>query len=167
MPKRHTCLPESGSRHISQIIATPQFDRVCGMKSLACAGAVILAVRYLHKESAELDARLRDAVDNQTGQTAKKGVGTSTMVSPKPPHNGAHDRDLKHRVTNYLLGYKMPSLRQLQVESDNGTVTIRGKVPSFYQKQLCINCSRRVAGVVRLIDELTVLPPSERQATLV
>ena len=68
-------------------------------------------------------------------------------------------------MTNYLLGYKMPSLRQIQVASNNGTVTIRGKVTSFYQRQLCINCSRRVAGVVRLIDELTVLPPSERKAT--
>ena len=87
------------------------------------------------------------------------------MVSSKAPHNGAHDRDLERRVINYLLGYKMPSLRRIHVESDNGTVTIRGTVSSFYQRQLCINCSRRVAGVVQLIDELTVLCPSDRRVS--
>jgi osmotically-inducible protein OsmY len=85
------------------------------------------------------------------------------MVSSKAPYSDVHDRDLERRVTNYLLGHKMPTLRGIEVESDNGTVTIRGRVSSFYQKQLCINCSRRVAGVVRLIDEVTVLTPSDRQ----
>lgn len=71
-----------------------------------------------------------------------------------------HDRDLKSRVTNYLLGYKMPSLRNIDIEADNGTVIVRGRVPTYYQKQLCINCSRRVAGVVRLIDQVEVTGPS-------
>lgn len=72
-----------------------------------------------------------------------------------------HDRDLESRVANYLLGYKMPALRELDVEADNGTVIVRGRVQSFYQKQLCINCSRRVAGVIRLIDEVEVVSGTE------
>ena len=63
--------------------------------------------------------------------------------------------------------HKMPELQRIQVQSDNGTVTIRGNVSSFYQRQLCINCSRRVAGVVRLVDELTVLSASNRQFSAV
>ena len=95
------------------------------------------------------------------------GDGKSTMLSSEAPYSEVHDRELERRVTNYLLGHKMPALRHIEVESDNGTVTIRGRVSSFYQKQLCINCSRRVAGVVRLIDELTVLTQSDQQAVRV
>jgi hypothetical protein len=29
-------------------------------------------------------------------------------------------------------------------------------VDSFYHKQLCLNCCQRVAGVVRLIDQIHV-----------
>jgi hypothetical protein len=72
-----------------------------------------------------------------------------------------HDRELERRVINYLVGRHVPSLRQIEVEADCGTVTMRGKVYSFHHKQLCINCCCRVAGVVRLVDELAVVSPSE------
>ena len=62
---------------------------------------------------------------------------------------------------NYLVGRQVPSLRQIAVSADRGTVTMRGRVYSFHHKQLCINCCTRVAGVVRLVDELTVATPAE------
>lgn len=68
----------------------------------------------------------------------------------------AHDQDLQRRVVNYLVGRGIPNLRRIRVEADCGTVTLEGRVPSFYQKQLCINCSRRVAGVIELIDRIEV-----------
>lgn len=67
-----------------------------------------------------------------------------------------HDLDLERRVVNYLVGRGVPNLRQIGVEADSGKVTLRGRVHSFYQKQLCINCSRRVAGVLDLIDQIEV-----------
>ena len=79
------------------------------------------------------------------------------MVSPAHLRDEAQDRDLERRVANYLLGHKLPTLRHIEVESDRGTVTLRGRVFSFYQKQLCINCSRRVAGVMTLIDQIDVV----------
>jgi hypothetical protein len=82
--------------------------------------------------------------------------GIFFMVSPAHRQDEAHDRDLARRVANYLLGHKLPMLRHIEVESDRGTVTLRGRVFSFYQKQLCINCSRRVAGVMALIDQIDV-----------
>ena len=66
------------------------------------------------------------------------------------------DRDLERRVVNYLLGRHVPSLRHLAVAADNGTVTLRGRVQSFYEKQLCQQSCQRVAGVVRLIDAVDV-----------
>lgn len=68
-----------------------------------------------------------------------------------------HDRDLELRVTNYLFGRQVPALRQIEVEADNGTVTLRGSVHSFHHKQLCIHCCRRVAGVIELVDEVQVV----------
>jgi len=77
------------------------------------------------------------------------------------------NEDLRRRVVNYLFGHKMPSLRRIRVEADNGTVTLRGKVSTFYQRQLCINCCRRVAGVVQLVDRVEVVTPPAAEAKLV
>jgi len=79
------------------------------------------------------------------------------MIRPATDFAAEADRDLERRVVNYLVGHKMPALRQVAVEARRGTVTLRGRVYSFFQKQLCIHCSRRVAGVLHLVDELQVV----------
>ena len=66
------------------------------------------------------------------------------------------DRDLERRVVNYLWGRHVPALRHVEVEADGGVVTLRGQVRSFYEKQLCHNCCRRVAGVRELVDAINV-----------
>lgn len=78
----------------------------------------------------------------------------------------SQDRDLESRVRNYLLGYKMPALQHVDVVASNGTVILRGRVYSFFQKQLCIHCCRRVAGVFELVDELKVVPAATTRRTL-
>jgi osmotically-inducible protein OsmY len=67
------------------------------------------------------------------------------------------DRDLERRVTNYLWGRHVPALRNVLVEATDGVVTLRGQVRSFYEKQLCHNCCRRVAGVRQLVDDVDVM----------
>ena len=71
------------------------------------------------------------------------------------------DRDLERRVVNFLWSRHMPGLKHIAVEAENGTVTLRGQVRSFYEKQLCHQSCRRVAGVIRLIDAVDVasFPP--------
>lgn len=66
------------------------------------------------------------------------------------------DRDLERRVVNFLRGWQMPGLRNVEVEAAAGTVTLRGTVNSFYEKQLSQQCCRRVAGVLKLIDAVSV-----------
>lgn len=78
----------------------------------------------------------------------------------------AADRDLEQRVIGYLARRHVPSLRQLAVEARNGTVTIRGQVRSFYEKQLSSHCCRRVAGVLQIVDEIDVAIGSSRQPPL-
>jgi osmotically-inducible protein OsmY len=66
------------------------------------------------------------------------------------------DRDLEHYVAVRLMDRNNGFLRQVVVRADNGTVTLRGTVTSFYQKQLCIQACRSVPGVATLVDEVEV-----------
>ncbi|HUY31196.1 MAG TPA: BON domain-containing protein [Pirellulales bacterium] len=66
------------------------------------------------------------------------------------------DRDLERRVVNYLEGRHVPGLRHLSVHAEAGIVTLRGRVQTFYEKQLCQSCCRRVAGVVQFVDAVDV-----------
>jgi osmotically-inducible protein OsmY len=68
------------------------------------------------------------------------------------------DRELERRVVNFLAQH-FPRLRTVQVEASQGVVTIFGRVHSFYERQLCINCCQRVAGVTKLNDEVEVVEP--------
>jgi len=85
-------------------------------------------------------------------------IPATTYLEPIEGSECSQDRDLEARVRNYLLGYKMPALQHVDVEASNGMVILRGRVYSFFQKQLCIHCCRRVAGVFELVDELKVVP---------
>lgn len=66
------------------------------------------------------------------------------------------DRDLAQRVRAFLASRHIPELRQLKVEAADGTVVLRGRVSSYYAKQLCHDCCRRVAGVRRYVDAIDV-----------
>jgi osmotically-inducible protein OsmY len=61
-------------------------------------------------------------------------------------------------VINFLVSRQIPGLKAIQIDAHGGTVTLRGKVTSPKQKRLCANCCQRVAGVVRVIDALQILP---------
>ena len=78
----------------------------------------------------------------------------------------AADLDLQRRVANFLVGRQMPGLRNLKVEAHDGVVTLRGRVYTFYEKQLCNQCCRRVAGVLELINSVDVLPTTPGAAVV-
>jgi osmotically-inducible protein OsmY len=73
-------------------------------------------------------------------------------------HCGAShdDAELLCRVTSYLATKHLPTLAQLNVNAVGGTVTLRGRVDSFHEKQVAIHSCRRVAGVRELVDEMEV-----------
>lgn len=78
------------------------------------------------------------------------------MIATNLSKDRVKDLELQRRVTSYLHSKRMRSLNHIDVEASRGTVVLRGEVGSFYEKQLCLNCTRRVAGVVDLIDEILV-----------
>jgi len=81
------------------------------------------------------------------------------MIHTDPQVNEAGsslDHDLERRVSNFLAERLRPSLRELDVEVADGVVTLQGHLHTFYEKQLAISCCQRVAGVLKLIDEVEV-----------
>ncbi|HEY1598029.1 MAG TPA: BON domain-containing protein [Pirellulales bacterium] len=78
------------------------------------------------------------------------------MVSGVKPFSDEDDRDLERRITSFLADRHVPALRQLHVAASQGTVTLRGRVRSFYEKQLCQNVCRQVKGVVQFVDAVVV-----------
>jgi osmotically-inducible protein OsmY len=68
------------------------------------------------------------------------------------------DEQLARRVRNFILARILPAANFVDVEADGEIVTLRGRVGSFYQKQLWLNGAQRVAGVRRVIDEIEVIP---------
>ena len=65
------------------------------------------------------------------------------------------DRELERRVLSFM-GQRFTRTRPIEVQASQGVVTIRGDVRTFYERQLLISCCQRVAGVVRVNDELRV-----------
>ena len=74
------------------------------------------------------------------------------------PGGNAPDRldgELQSRVTKYLIDRDEHAFRSLQVEADHGTITLTGRVRSYYEKQVAASCVN-VSGVLNLINNLEV-----------
>jgi osmotically-inducible protein OsmY len=66
--------------------------------------------------------------------------------------------DLQYRVALFLQQHRLSSGAHLRIEADCGVITLWGQVPSFHQRQLIHSFTRRVAGVVQVVDQLEVQP---------
>ena len=76
---------------------------------------------------------------------------TNTGLAAINPSLDKQDEDLKRRIINFLSQRHISALRRINVDVTNGTVEIRGKVNSYYEKQVCLTCCKRVAGVVHRV----------------
>jgi osmotically-inducible protein OsmY len=76
-------------------------------------------------------------------------------VADPPSH------DLAQRVSLFLRAQTLAVGRPLDISATGGVVTIRGCVPSFYQRQLVLALARRVAGVLQVNDGLHVATPDD------
>jgi len=74
-----------------------------------------------------------------------------------PPAPGApQDRTLQERVEKFLVGSNIPALRRLSVSVEGDVVSLDGEVSTFYEKQMAVQFTSRVAGVVRISDRISV-----------
>lgn len=64
--------------------------------------------------------------------------------------------DLANRVKSFLAGRHFGPLRSLRVEVLGDTVLLAGTVSSFHERQVALECCKRVAGVRHVVDEVVV-----------
>jgi hypothetical protein len=70
------------------------------------------------------------------------------------PLDPGPDLELENRVRLYLSHAGHRPVQALTVEAHNGVITLRGRVPSYYARQLAIACAQRVAGVRQVNDQI-------------
>jgi len=98
-----------------------------------------------------------DSSNPSAPHATRPSVQGDRRFSPDPERPAQdHEEDLKRRVQLFLESYNIPGLRHLTVEVDGDTVLLRGRVGTFYEKQLAGKCSRRVAGVIHVVDLIEV-----------
>lgn len=66
------------------------------------------------------------------------------------------DNDIQVRVKSFLSSRHFPAFREIDVQVDNGTVTLQGQVNSYYEKQVALNSCQHVAGVLATVDQIVV-----------
>jgi osmotically-inducible protein OsmY len=69
--------------------------------------------------------------------------------------------DTLERVRLFLSANSMPALRRLQVDENGDAIELRGRVSTFYEKQVATECARRVAGVIRVVNLIVVSARSQ------
>lgn len=80
------------------------------------------------------------------------------MKLASEPQSDGLDRDVLYRVRAALRQKGYMPLRSLIVTVDNGVVLVLGRVPTFYLRQIAIECIKSVAGVTRVLDRIDVVP---------
>lgn len=78
------------------------------------------------------------------------------VPQPSPRHAVRHDAALHDEVHLALARTPLFSKHRFNVELQEGHVTLRGIVRTYYQKQLAQESVRSVAGVDRVLNELQV-----------
>jgi hypothetical protein len=76
----------------------------------------------------------------------------SVVLSARPKTAASPDEQLAARVQRQLASDSR-AVSRLQVEVDEGVVTLRGTATSFYQKQLWLHGTMRVVGDIALIND--------------
>jgi osmotically-inducible protein OsmY len=72
------------------------------------------------------------------------------------PSRGTTDHLLARQITTHLAETNRQGLKRLSVDVTGGHVTLRGRVGTFYEKQIAIQTCRVLAGVERLSDAVEV-----------
>jgi hypothetical protein len=80
----------------------------------------------------------------------------SALLSVRPSVDKDADQQLVTRIQRQLASDSR-AVSRLQIQVEDGVVTLRGVATSFYQKQLWLHGTKRVVGSDVIIhDEITV-----------
>ncbi|MBC8873609.1 MAG: BON domain-containing protein [Planctomycetes bacterium] len=66
------------------------------------------------------------------------------------------NEELTQRAIYSLHSRGVRGVERIAVKVTGGVVIVSGQLPSPDAKRLCLECCRRVAGVIRIVDQLHV-----------
>jgi hypothetical protein len=98
--------------------------------------------------------------DDGVREFAAENVVARPRTEPRPAAP-----TLSSRARAVLQTSKIYTLRKLQVEDADGAIVLRGRVESFYHKQLAQELVRTKLGGVEVINALQVVYNRERSLT--
>jgi len=78
-------------------------------------------------------------------------ISDAPQTPPTP-----QDSIVQERVERFLAASNIPALRRLSVSVEGDVVSLNGEVSTFYEKQMAVQFTSRVAGVVRIVDRINV-----------
>ncbi len=81
-----------------------------------------------------------------------------TPITNASPAGEYDCRTISQQILDQLEQYNLLATCQLRIEVHNGVVVALGEVPGAYEKQLVAHFCRKVEGVVKYVDSLTVRP---------
>ncbi len=67
------------------------------------------------------------------------------------------DHELLQQVKSSLHHQGYRSSRTLEIQIERGTAVLQGRVPTFYMRQIAVECVKRVNGVTQIIDRSNVV----------
>ncbi len=79
------------------------------------------------------------------------------MPSTSLPPSTENDCELLERVLSSLCRRNYHAYRKLQIDVRDGIVIVQGRVPSYYLRQVAVECIKHVPGVSRLEDLMEVV----------
>jgi osmotically-inducible protein OsmY len=80
------------------------------------------------------------------------------MSAANPISLDCADDEIRLNVSRFLCSRHFPAFRYLDIQVDQGTVTLVGEVQSYYEKQVAMTSTHNVAGVVSIVDGIVVNP---------
>ena len=87
--------------------------------------------------------------------TGVQGVTDNLSAANAQTNPESVDEKLAHRVEFELYSTKAISLKAVQIQADNGTVTLTGNVTSRAEKLLAEKTAQSVEGVRKVVDNLS------------
>ncbi|WP_254512338.1 BON domain-containing protein [Anatilimnocola floriformis] len=65
-------------------------------------------------------------------------------------------RLLQERVALHLQNRQLTFGGRVKIEVKQGAVTLSGNVPTYYQRQMIYSATKHVAGVIKVVDQMSV-----------
>lgn len=100
--------------------------------------------------------KVKDDVKQNEDEKAKVVIKDDTTPKVKQAGRKIADAEITTVVKTKLLGVKDVIANDINVDTNDGVVTLKGSVPTEAQKTRAAEIARNTAGVKRVVNELTV-----------